>query len=195
MSTKKSPTRERILDAAHQLFYHQGVGVTSYADLARHTRLGKGNLQYHFNAKTDLIEAVVERRVTEIRGLLETWSMDCDTPYNCLERFVAMVEDNAEDLARYGCPMGTLADELGKNHPEQLAQARRMFDLFLRWLEARFRALMPAEEAKARARQLMAMAQGASVLAHVYHDPTIVHAQAAMMRDWLAEACSGENQK
>jgi len=187
MSGKGQNTRDRIVDVAHQLFYHQGFGVTSYADIAQHTQLAKGNLQYHFKAKNDLLNAVVERRINEIRALLENWSMNCDTPYNCLERFIAMIEGNAEDLASYGCPMGTLTDELGKNHPELQREARRMFDLFLRWLEARFRAVIPAEQARTHAQQLMVMAQGASLLAHVYGDPSIVHQHTKIMRAWLAE--------
>lgn len=192
MSEERQPTRERIIDAAHQLFYHQGFGVTSYANIAQQTNIGKGNLQYHFKAKNDLLNAVVERRISEIRALLESWSMNCDTPYNCLERFITMLEHNAEDLARYGCPMGTLTDELGKNNPNLQQDARRMFDLFLRWLEVRFRALMPAEQAKAHAEQLMAMAQGVSVLAHVFGDPQIVNTHARMMREWLKDACQPE---
>jgi AcrR family transcriptional regulator len=189
MSEKRQATRDRIIDAAQQLFYHQGFGVTSYAEIARRTEIAKGNLQYHFKAKNELLDAVIERRSQGIRALLEEWSMECDTPYNCIERFIAMVEENAEELARYGCPMGTLTDELGKESPELQQGARRMFDLFLRWIEARFRALMPADEAQAHARQLMAMAQGASVLAHVYNDPTIVHDQATRMREWLESVC------
>ena len=36
-------------------------------------------------AKEELLKAVVEHRVESIRGLLEEWSLDCGTPYDCLE--------------------------------------------------------------------------------------------------------------
>jgi len=195
MASKGEQTRSTIVDTATRLFYTQGYEVTSYQGVAEACRLKKGNIQYHFNSKTDLLTAVIERRVGDVRALLESWSMECGTPYDCIERFIRMIEENAEDLAHYGCPMGTLSGELGKNDPQLQRQARAMFDLFLRWLEARFRALMPADRAQEHARHLMALAQGASVLAHVYGDSGIVHSQAAMMRSWLAEATRGPRGK
>jgi hypothetical protein len=86
--------------------------------------------------------------------------------------------------------MGTLNSELGKDHREQQQQARSMFDLYLRWLEARFSAILPRDSARARAEQLMVMAQGASLMAHIREDPDIVHRQAALMREWLANVCA-----
>ena len=88
-------------------------------------------------------------------------------------------------------PIGTLNSELGKNDRLHQQQARSMFDLFLRWLEARFRSFLPPEQARSRAEQLMVMAQGASLLAHAYEDPEVVRRQAALMRQWLAEVCDG----
>jgi len=101
-----------------------------------------------------------------------------------------MVEGNADNLSRYGCPMVTLNSELGKDHREQQHQARTMFDLYLRWLEARFSAILPRDTARTRAEQLMVMAQGASLIAHIHEDPEIVHRQAALMREWLTKVCA-----
>jgi hypothetical protein len=65
-----------------------------------------------------------------------------------------------------------------------------MFDLYLRWLEARFSAILPRDNSRARAEQLMVMAQGASLMAHIHEDPEIIHRQSALMREWLAEVCA-----
>jgi len=189
MPIKGRNTRLVILDAAGELFYHQGFNATSYADIAEQTGVGKGNIHYHFNSKNILLEATVARRLENIRKLLEQWTLDCVMPYDCINRFIDMVENNADDLSRYGCPMGTLNDELGKNNRELQHAARQMFDLFLRWLEARFKALMPPESAKEHAEQLMAMMQGTGVMAHAYNDPEIVRRQVKAMRNWLANIC------
>lgn len=85
--------------------------------------------------------------------------------------------------------MGRLNIELGKSDRNSQQNARLMFDLFLRWLEARFRAFLPPQQAREHAEHLMAMAQGASVVAHTYQDPDIIHRQAGMMRRWLAGVC------
>lgn len=186
----KQPTRLTIVGAAQSHIYRKGYGATSYANIAKETRLVKGNIQYHFKSKGDLLQAVIDRHVEGIREQLESWTLDCGPAYDCIERFITMVEENAENLARYGCPMGSLNSELGKQDRELQHQARTMFDLFLRWLEARFRSILPREEARPRAEELMVMAQGASILAHAYEDPEIVRRQTKLMRQWLAEVCA-----
>jgi AcrR family transcriptional regulator len=180
------------VEAARDLFYHQGYDATSYADIAEQTGLGKGNIHYYFNAKEALLTAVAEHRLERIRRLLEEWTLDCGTPYDCLERFIAMFEENADDLSEYGCPMGTLNDELGKKHRELQDSTRAMFDLFLRWLEARFRAFEAKNKAKAHAEHLMIMAQGISVVAHSYQDPELVRRQAKALRHWLSTVCENK---
>lgn len=189
--SEKLPTRLTIVGTAQSHIYHKGYGSTSYANVAHETKLGKGNIQYYFKSKDELLLSVIEQHIQEIRGQLENWSLDCGTAYDCIERFIGMVEDNAENLSLYGCPMGTLNSELGKNERHLQHQARAMFDLFLRWLEARFRSILPAEEARSQAEHLMVLAQGASLLAHAYEDPEIVRRQTALMRQWLAEVCDG----
>jgi AcrR family transcriptional regulator len=188
--SEKQPTRLSIIDAARNHIYHKGYGATSYANIAQETNLKKGNIQYHFKSKDELLQAVIDQQITGIRQQLESWSLDCGTTYDCIERFITMVDDNADNLSQYGCPMGTLNSELGKDHREQQHQARSMFDLYLRWLEARFSAILPRETARARAEQLMVMAQGASLMAHIHADPEIVRRQATLMREWLAEVCA-----
>jgi len=186
----KQPTRLGIIDAARNHIYHKGFGATSYANIAEETNLKKGNIQYHFKSKDELLQAVIDQQIAGIRQQLENWSLDCGTTYDCVERFISMVDDNADNLSQYGCPMGTLNSELGKDHREQQHQARSMFDLYLRWLEARFSAILPRDAARSRAEQLMVMAQGASLMAHIHEDPDIVHRQVAVMREWLAEVCA-----
>ena len=186
----KQPTRLGIIDAARSHIYHKGFGATSYANIAQETNLRKGNIQYHFKSKDELLQAVIDQQIAGIRQQLESWSLDCGTTYDCVERFIAMVDANADNLSRYGCPMGTLNSELGKDHREQQHQAKVMFDLYLRWLEARFSAILPRKTARARAEQLMVMAQGASLMAHIHEDPEIVHRQSALMREWLSEVCA-----
>ncbi|MBT2991002.1 MAG: TetR/AcrR family transcriptional regulator [Candidatus Thiodiazotropha sp. (ex Ctena orbiculata)] len=182
-------SRLTIVNAARRHIYHNGYGSTSYADIAHETGLGKGNIQYHFKAKEDLLHAAVDQQIQDIREQLESWSLDCGTAYDCIERFIAMVEKNAKNLSLHGCPMGSLNSELGKHERRLQDHARAMFDLYLRWLEARFRSFLPRKQAQARAEQLMVMAQGASVLAHAYEESQIVRRQAKIMRQWLHDVC------
>jgi TetR/AcrR family acrAB operon transcriptional repressor len=54
-------TRERIIDAAEDVFHAQGVSRTSLADVAQAAGVTRGAIYWHFKNKTDLFNAMCER--------------------------------------------------------------------------------------------------------------------------------------
>lgn len=53
--------RERILSAAAELFYKQGVNATGISELAESAHVSKRTLYQHFATKDDLIDACLRR--------------------------------------------------------------------------------------------------------------------------------------
>ena len=74
-----SPTRERILDAALDLFVEQGVRGTTISDIERQVGLaaGTGSFYRHFPSKEALLPAAVEREaaqcMAEVHGPGHRW--------------------------------------------------------------------------------------------------------------------------
>lgn len=56
-----------VLDAAARLFAGKGYSATSMRDIAEASAMLPGSLYYHFAAKEDLLAAVYERGVEELR--------------------------------------------------------------------------------------------------------------------------------
>lgn len=54
-------TRNRILDAAEQVFYDKGVSRTSLADIAAQASVTRGAIYWHFANKGDLFTAMFDR--------------------------------------------------------------------------------------------------------------------------------------
>lgn len=54
-------TRNRILDAAENVFYVQGVSRTTLADVAEAANVTRGAIYWHFKNKGDLFDAMCER--------------------------------------------------------------------------------------------------------------------------------------
>ncbi|MGZ3237315.1 MAG: TetR family transcriptional regulator [Burkholderiaceae bacterium] len=54
-------TRSRILDAAEDIFYAQGVTRTSLAEVAQAANVTRGAIYWHFKNKSDLFVAMCER--------------------------------------------------------------------------------------------------------------------------------------
>jgi len=59
-------TRERVLDAAEQLFAERGYTATSMRAITKAAKVNLGAVNYHFGAKEHLLCAVVLRRVAPI---------------------------------------------------------------------------------------------------------------------------------
>jgi AcrR family transcriptional regulator len=62
--------RQRILDAARELFAEDGLGVTLH-DIARRAGVGVGTIYRHFPNKKPLIEAIFQDQLEEMAAVFE----------------------------------------------------------------------------------------------------------------------------
>src|SRR5262249_45660589 len=67
----ETPSRDRILDAAEELFASRGFGATSTRLIARQAGVNIALLYYYFESKEGLYRALMERYTTHFAGVLE----------------------------------------------------------------------------------------------------------------------------
>ena len=91
-----TPTRERILEAALELFNRNGYAATSQANIAAAAGIRQGNLTYHFAAKLDLVEALRD----EARAVLNRREAAGTTDDACID-YVHHVTSSMELVWRY----------------------------------------------------------------------------------------------
>lgn len=90
--------RERILDAARELFAQRGLGVT-LNEIAHHAGVGVGTVYRRFPDKAQLIEGLFEQRVAEIVALADRALANPD-PWDGLVDFIERaLEAQASDRA------------------------------------------------------------------------------------------------
>ncbi len=194
MTRKSERTRQRIVEAANRLFYHKGYHNTSFTDVVNASGVPRGNIYYYFKSKEDILHAALKYRISRIEQMLQSWNERYPTPLERLDRFLEILPDSADSLARYGCPMGTLNAELGKNDPSLQAEARSMFLLFEDWLTDQFAELGYAGRAREFARRLLARGQGISMITHVYHDRRFLMQETDLLQRWIHRLARGEDQ-
>jgi TetR/AcrR family transcriptional repressor of nem operon len=186
---KKGKKRVRLTEAAEELFYQQGVHRTTLADIAKVAEVPLGNVYYHFRTKELLIEAVIEARLRENRENFATWEQDPD-PYQRLLSFIQAEQAGADHIAVYGCPCGSLSQEMGKSDDQLAQKTAEIFRSQLEWAEQQFRFLGKGEEAADLAVDLVAWLQGAALLTNSSHSPDLLKRKLARMEDWLAQVVS-----
>lgn len=187
MPRKGEHNRDKIVEAASRLFYEHGYNTTSLKDIADSTGIPKGNFYFYFKTKDELLKAVIEDRLERLRGMIAGWEQEFKTPRERLLRCVEMPMLEWSEMVRYGCPMGSLSMELGKQQPEMKQLATGMFKILIDWIEKQLRELGRSEDAPALARRFIARLQGAGVLAFAFEDKTWVTDEMDDIKGWVKE--------
>src|SRR5215208_2591408 len=110
--------RERLVTAAQELVYRQGVARTTLADIASAADVPVGNVYYYFKTKDDIIGAVVQTQAQQIESLLAELERRHRSPKARLKALVRFLAEHADSTSQYGCPHGTLSTELAKHAEE-----------------------------------------------------------------------------
>jgi len=176
--------RERLLQAAEKATYRCGFGNTALADIARTAKVPLCNLYYYFKTKDDIGTAILELRTSRFRRLLQELNK-AGSPKERLCAFVDIKIRNRESLARSGCPVGTLCSELHKDRGPVARKCTALLAEGLNWMEAQFAALAGAKEARSLALHLLSATQGVSLLAHAFHDSTLIEMEAQRLKNWI----------
>jgi TetR/AcrR family transcriptional regulator, transcriptional repressor for nem operon len=162
-------TRERILDAASELFYRQGVGATGLDQVIAASATGKGQVYHYFADKRTLVNAVVERQVAAVLRAQQERLEQVSAPADMrawADELVAAYRD-ADHPVR--CPLGALVAELAEGDPDARAALDRGFGA---WAAALAGALRRAGLAKPKrhATALLAAYQGGLLLSQARGD-------------------------
>jgi AcrR family transcriptional regulator len=178
-------TRDQIVAAADQLFYEQGYEHTSFSDIADAVRISRGNFYYHFKSKGEILDAVIDARLSATSEMVRQWELAAEDPADRIRSFIDILVANRADIERYGCPVGTLCTELAKLGHESQAEASTPFTLYRTWLRRQFALLGRAAEADALAMHLLAHSQGVATLANTFPGEAFVEEEVRRMEEWL----------
>jgi TetR/AcrR family transcriptional regulator len=85
--------REKILDAAEELFARRGFAGVGLSEIADAVGLGKSSLFHHFPTKAQLYAAVVERILAEIESALMRALAAGGSPVERVDRWVDTIID------------------------------------------------------------------------------------------------------
>ncbi len=175
LTRKGAATRDRIVDAAAELIFQQGVARTTIEEVRDGAHVSSSQLYHYFEDKPALIRAVIERQADMAIGTQEQFDL---SSLDGLREWRDFVVDHARDTdGRFGCPVGSLDYQLAEIEPE----ARMMLAAsFKRW-EASIMAgflrmhtlgrLAPKADPRQLALATLAALEGGLLLAQIQRDP------------------------
>src|SRR5882757_4759354 len=139
MATKtaeRPSARERLLAAADELFYRDGVHSTGIDAIIEKAGVAKGSLYYIFGGKDELVAAYLRGRLDSWRDRVEAAQAGIDDPE---EKILAVFDAIADDVSRpdfRGCPFVNAAAEAPAGEAQELAIKE-----YRRWVRQSFKAL------------------------------------------------------
>ena len=170
-------TRARIVRAAAELVAERGVAGTSLDDVRERAHASKSQLYLYFADRDALLRAVATATCDDVVALQADALAACDSLAG-IERYMdALVSFQEQRGAHGGCPIGSLASQIGeRDEGGRLA----LVDGFKRW-EAEIHSGLEAMAARAELRagadpgllatQTLAALQGGLILTQVRRDP------------------------
>jgi AcrR family transcriptional regulator len=166
----KSSVRERLLDAANELFYREGVQTVGIDRIVEHAGVAKASLYNTFGSKEDLVRAYLASRHVSTTERITRSLTRFRTPR---ERLVGVFDAQGElftDPAFNGCAFVRASAEAA--HGGFIEHAADDYRTWVRTLFTDLAKEAGVADPDTLARQLHLLYDGASLSARMDRDPT-----------------------
>ena len=176
--TRYPTNRERLMDAAGELFYREGLHAVTADRVADHAGLTKPTIYNLFGSKDALVLETLQRRGEQIRRCVEDRAAAQHSPS---EKLMEVLQAHAEMLTSegfHGCPLIIAAVQA----PESV-EARELANAHKEWLHAllaQFARKAGMRSPDVLASSLVLLLEGAAAMSAVQPAPLVAkHARAA----------------
>ncbi|MGW6902467.1 TetR/AcrR family transcriptional regulator [Streptomyces sp. NBC_01727] len=180
----KASARERLLEAADELFYGEGVQTVGIDRVIEHAGVAKASLYNIFGSKEGLVCAYLELRFARRRDRVARALTRFRTPREQLLGVFDALGEAFTDPQFNGCPFARATSETTED-----SAIRKVADDYRAWVRGLFSELGAASgyaNPEALARQLLLLFDGAEQSARMDRDPsaaTTARAAAAALLD------------
>ena len=183
LSERTQGKRQRLVAGAREVIYRQGVETTTIADIAQAADVPVGNVYYYFKTKDELVAAAIDGHAQDVQAVLRSLGRH-RTPQARLKALVRELMSQREQVADYGCPLGTLCSELDKRDGGLDRSCSELLRLPVDWAEQQFRA-MGRRDARDLAIALIAAYQGIALLTNSFRDPELMTREGRRLERWI----------
>jgi AcrR family transcriptional regulator len=171
-TARRSP-RERLLEAAGELFYAEGVQSVGIDRVIERAGVAKASLYSTFGSKEELVRAYLEERHARIVGRLRA-GVDAVDPGDPVARILAVFDAQAELFPApgyHGCAFIAAAAEAPRDG--RIDEATRSYRQEVRELFTELATAAGAADPALLASQLQLLYDGGSTAANLDRDPSI----------------------
>ena len=190
LTRKGRETRQRIVDAAADLIFQQGVAHTTIEDVRAAADVSSSQLYHYFDDKPALVWAVVDHQADTMVGGQEMFDFSSLDGLRAWRDFVIAAQ--REHHCSGGCPIGSLGGQLAETDPDARAHVAEGFKRWEATIQNGLRAmhargeLPPDTDPDTLALALLAALQGGLLLTQVKRDTQPLEAALDAMIELVA---------
>lgn len=192
LTSKGRATRQRIVAAAADLMFEQGVAGTSLQDVQRAARVSGSQLYHYFGDKASLVQAVIAWQDETVLGRQWPWLSRLDSLQGIGAWRDYVVSTMSRRQCRGGCHIGSLASELSDLDPAARSGLAAAFGRWISAIRDGLQAMQDRGELRAEADvprlacALMAAVEGGLLLAKTQRDVAALEAALDTVIDRIA---------
>lgn len=129
--TDSAGTRQRLVDAATNLFWEQGFAGTGLSDIIREAGVHGGSLYHFFKTKDALLLAVLDHHRVLLETVILRAGQELSDPVDRVMAIAAFYRQFMERTGcALGCPIGNLAGEVSDTYPEAREKIAALMETF-----------------------------------------------------------------
>jgi AcrR family transcriptional regulator len=160
--------RERLLAAANELFYAEGVHTVGIDRVIERAGVAKASLYNTFGSKDELVRAYLEGRYARVADRIASYLDRCETPR---ERLLGVFEAMGSLFAEPGFRGCAFVSASAESPGPAVSLAAEEYRGWFRGLLAGLAREAGATDPEGLGRQLHMLSDGASLSARMDHDP------------------------
>lgn len=187
----QADTRDRLVQAARELFWEQGYTATGIAQILKKAGVNSGSLYHFFPTKEDLLLAVLEWYTNNLFTMvIDPVTTRISDP---IERVFGVLDGYRRQLIATefsrGCPIGNLSLELSDRYPKVrdilALNFRNWRDAVKRFLDDASDRLPESTDTACLATFVLTTMEGAVMLCRAYRTADPYHDAVNQLRDYF----------
>ena len=127
---RKTPAKEKVLDAAYYLFYEQGYHATTVDQIIARSGVSKPTVYTHFSTKEDLCVAYLRDRSKKEQESLQKKIEDAESAEARYMAVIRNVKDRLIATNYRGCPFFNMVSELADYKSPIVQEAKAFVESF-----------------------------------------------------------------
>src|SRR5258705_1723850 len=177
---KVNDTKQRLLDAAHQLLWDESLAAASVDAICDKAGVKKGSFYHFFKSKEDLVAAALEAKFQSVRPELDRIFSSSVAPLDRLRKICdflyQMQKGKLEQAGRVvGCPYASVGGSCSTEDGTIQGKTRDIMATQLKYLETAIRdgqadGSIPGKDARGAAEAVFDFIEGAMTAARIRND-------------------------